>query len=124
MHVWMRTNKCARACTHTDGEIPACFVLSSCPSYCTSLHAPSVFLLPYTAKCPAVLSHDTHTHKHVHGFTHTPVHTALSACQTMSCLERDAQYGPRICCVFKTDCMFPCVCVSMCVRACARACVC
>lgn len=46
MHVWMHTN--------TSGETPACFLLSSCPPYCSSLHAGSFLpLSPSCWRCPA-----------------------------------------------------------------------
>lgn len=91
MHVWMHA--------YTSRETPACFLLSSCPPYCSSLHARS-FPPPSYWKCPVGNPLITHTC------------TTTSTLKTMSCLLK---FGPCVCCVFMRGCMFPYVCVYMCV---------
>lgn len=88
-------------CTHTQA------VRSQHASCCPAVHliavhcTLSLFARCPTAKCPTVSSR-THTSN--------PKHTPNN-----ELFRGDGQYGPRICCVFKSGCMFPHVCLYACV---------
>lgn len=94
-------NTCMCECTHTNGETPAWFLLSSCPPYCSSLHTCSVPPQSYW-KCP------------VHNPLIIHISTTFSTKNSELFVE-DGQFEPCACCVPTYGCMFPDACVRMCV---------